>query len=581
MRQKIRPSKPTMRMPLRRFFAILVCALCGWNYGEALSVVPTMQTNSCVIVGGGPVGLATALMLKTRHQLNVTVLERTAGASSIRTYDPTKSYLYNVNPRGVEFFTTIVEENGLDQLEENGYAFRGFGNICRVPADPHRPIEEPDPVTISGRAKLANDTSYWIPRHTMVALLMENCEKENIPVLDNKQVETLTTQADHQLTVSCRDGTSYTGSLVVAADGFKSTIRDILHETGDGWLHSFHKAFKVIHKKSASTGNKLKALQFPPNFTLPNTDGSIITSQSGTIYTIRSKHNGSRNRLSLGLLPLRDPNMVRPANTNTPYDHEIWSLQTGAQAKAWFTEAFPRVPWDTLVDDSEWERFAKAEGTVFPDCQYSKGSMVASPSRKTGVVLVGDACHAFPPDIGQGTFRLSRIVIIVYAFYWARLTFPSLCFCKTGINAGLQDVLALHRALSGVNLNTKEQGIVPETLGDALETYQSNRKHEHKALFRLALHGAPYQYNQPWKRHRVGKFLWTCNFMVRLLLHKVFRLPPQSMMILQDAKKSYRQVMQRADITTWTLKFVLLAVFAKIWGPAIAGNWKRLTAGML
>jgi kynurenine 3-monooxygenase len=104
-------------------------------------------------------------------------------------------------------------------------------------------------------------------------------------------------------------------------------------------------------------------------------------------------NKGSRNRLSLGLLPMKDANMVRPANTNTPYDHEIWSLQTGSQAKVWFTQAFPRIPWGSLVDDAEWERFVQAKGITFPHCQYSPGSAVAAPDGFTGVVLVGDACE--------------------------------------------------------------------------------------------------------------------------------------------------------------------------------------------
>ena len=71
------------------------------------------------------------------------------------------------------------------------------------------------------------------------------------------------------------------------------------------------------------------------------------------------------------------------------------------------------------MNDKEWDEFAKSNGITFPLCQYSPGSAVSSPERDTGVVLLGDACHAFPPDAGQG------------------------------VNAGFQDVIALDRALRG------------------------------------------------------------------------------------------------------------------------------------
>lgn len=49
-----------------------------------------------------------------------------------------------------------------------------------------------------------------------------------------------------------------------------------------------------------------------------------------------------------------------------------------------------------VQDEKEWERFAKAEGTYFPPCQYCPGLQASSPTGDAGIVLVGDAIHAFP-----------------------------------------------------------------------------------------------------------------------------------------------------------------------------------------
>jgi len=75
-------------------------------------------------------------------------------------------------------------------------------------------------------------------------------------------------------------------------------------------------------------------------------------------------------------------------------NHQIWNLKDGESIRSWFEEAFPRMPFkkeDTMVDTSEWSRFANASGVRFPACQYSPGLSVTSMDESCGVALVGDA----------------------------------------------------------------------------------------------------------------------------------------------------------------------------------------------
>lgn len=74
------------------------------------------------------------------------------------------------------------------------------------------------------------------------------------------------------------------------------------------------------------------------------------------------------------------------------------------------------------IDDAELARFAESQGGRFPDPQYCPGLQWVMGSKQgsagpkedgeeapqmkglesaSGVVLVGDAIHAFPPDLGQ------------------------------------------------------------------------------------------------------------------------------------------------------------------------------------
>ena len=238
----------------------------------------------------------------------------------------------------------------------------------------------------------------------------------------------------------------------------------------------------------------MKVLQFPPGFEIPDADGSVVKTKSETIYAIRSVNTGPRNYVSLGLLPVKDPKMIRPTNVITRPNHDIWKLKNGLEIREWFVKAFPRLKLDDMISQSEWDRFAGAQGTTFPKCQYCDGLQASSLDGKAGVALVGDAIHAFPPDIGQG------------------------------INAGLADVEALDRALQGKDLISgkfKDSASSLPSIGSALKEYERVRAPEVRALIRLARFGSPYQYRQPLRKDRVGRFLWTMNVVMRLFLNKI------------------------------------------------------------
>ena len=140
---------------------------------------------------------------------------------------------------------------------------------------------------------------------------------------------------------------------------------------------------------------------------------------------------------------MRTSAAIRPTNCITRPNHVLWTLKTGAQAKSWFKDNYPRLDFDDLISDEEWDRFAQAPGLAFPPCQYCPGLQASSSNGECGIVLVGDAVHSFSPDTGQG------------------------------INAGLMDVVQLKKSLESAaksteNRSTKLRGI----LGTALKEYE-------------------------------------------------------------------------------------------------------------
>jgi 2-polyprenyl-6-methoxyphenol hydroxylase-like FAD-dependent oxidoreductase len=197
---------------------------------------PITYKKKAIVVGGGPVGLATALTLSCPpHCMNVTLFEQSTPSA----YDPTKAYLYMVNARGqtwTERFPSVQQ-----RLVERGSAARGgFVGICIVPADPEQAIPMPKKLSISD-TKMVKE-SYWIPRHTMTSLLEEVIREQQASdddkcgsvelCLGKKFIEVETTD-DGMLKVTVQNvedpivryKETFTANLVVAADGMNSGVR--------------------------------------------------------------------------------------------------------------------------------------------------------------------------------------------------------------------------------------------------------------------------------------------------------------------------------------------------------------------
>ena len=294
-------------------------------------------------------------------------------------------------------------------MVERSVASKGFGGttVTIVPADPEEPIPEAKANTagaakkdkIDGNDENNNNKSmpsgekaanvgFWIPRHKMVKLMVEEIDEHNkkgvggtiqlctgqecvsvVPsTTDQGETVTLVTATD--VVQSSKDTVKeYTANLVIGADGMNSKVRNCLATAPSGtWSTNCLPSTKFQPKKYTSPASylRIKVLQFPPQFQIPNGPNQPpLTTFSENIYALRSAFTGPRSFLNLGLLPMKDNTAVRPTNIITRPDHEVWKITDGQTMREYFQRAFPRFNFDDkdkegngggMISNEEWER---------------------------------------------------------------------------------------------------------------------------------------------------------------------------------------------------------------------------------
>ncbi|NEP09918.1 MAG: FAD-dependent monooxygenase [Symploca sp. SIO2C1] len=455
-----------------------------------------------VIIGGGPAGLGAALMLVKRGWTEITVLEKRPSADY---YEPDKSFSYQIDGRGQKLTYLLELTPKLADLS--------------VPnTDFYFTIIQKDGTRKTIKLPIADSkrkTAYWLPRAAFVDLFYQEITQhwqDSIQVLFQTEcVEIKQNQDNLEIITQSRDKQqlTLTPTLVVGCDGLNSIVRQTLHQ----WQQGTSDSFVMQQFPSPSTGLRYKVLTLPPQFPLSETAGDLA--QSTMAYGIRSTFKGRQKAISLGLLPFKNPDQPRTANIITYPDHEIWQLEATAEVEQFLKQAFPQLPLEKILSPEEIARFTSSDGGKFPIPQYCSGlhQIWGQPqdNQGTGVILLGDAAHCFPPDIGQG------------------------------VNSALEDVYLLHEILAETQDN----------LSEALPRYESLRQPDIKALIRLVQISYPWQYNQD----PLQKKLWSVNFFLRLLLSRGFPLlfNPHSFILIQNHELSYSEILAKSNGTTKAL----------------------------
>ena len=160
---------------LRKLFIFTLASFISTVY----TIIPgriTMKNAKCekvLIVGGGPVGLSTAVMFSKRGYKDITVIER----SSKDQFDSERAYQYLLDGRGQKLTNllgitnSIAKEAVSSKLFQNITIFETSGElkVRPVPVDPNT-IEK-----------------YWLPRSAFMKVLKKEVEKcsDSVKVIYN------------------------------------------------------------------------------------------------------------------------------------------------------------------------------------------------------------------------------------------------------------------------------------------------------------------------------------------------------------------------------------------------------------
>ena len=560
--------EPVMPAALFVFWRSLIALLVGSALAAAAAIgASNYKTRPVVIVGAGPVGLASALVLDDAGFSDITVIERRASSPS--SFDSEKAYLYLIDTRGQK----LTDSLGLTQIiAESAVASSKFTNITEVRTDGTlKTLKIPSLFASQKKDK------YWVPRSVLVDLLLAKASaRPSIRVQFDSPCAISVSSDGQGLVVSAPPGSpasSLKPQLLLGCDGYQSAVRLFLLSQHDG------DGFKPQRLASASAGLRYKMLAPRHRFPLPTaaaaaTDSAADDSaqpppqpqpqqsQPGQAYAIRSTGNTRRTRLSLGLLPVTD-GAPRTANIIAGPDHHIWTLRSASDVAAFLQKSFPQLsPLSDFVTDAEVARFAAAEPGTFPEPSFLARAVatVPAPASATAgagagaagtlVALLGDSLHSFPPDLGQGVNSgLEDAYVLGQCLKQAE---SAACSTATGADTHTDTATA---AVSG-----------QAVLSEALRLYEAARVPEARALAHLMVYGYPYQYRQ----NRVMSALYAANFALRLglnkLLPRIFHRPAFFIVQHDNPVLSYREVNKLAHRTTRAILKTGLVLALLVWG---------------
>lgn len=404
-----------------------------------------------VISGAGPSGLAAAIKL---HQLGWSEINLIEQRESLETFDRGKAFNYQLDGRGQKMLADI----GIDEATVQAYGVANLKSVFTT----YDPTGNPRTLTIPFVLE-DKQTAYWITRNALLEMLYSRLEEINtdgrIKLRFGHQFDSIA-EIDGGRVARVKDHvgqeTDIPATLIIGCDGLNSKVRQSL--ATEPTLNADD--YTMVAKASPSSSLLYKVICLPAAIAI-NGDSVEVTDNLKS-YIFSSTYKDFDEKLALFSLPVARKNEQRTANIILPETHKLWRIEDPKELRAYLEEGFPQLDIDEVFPPHEIEDFLARRPGKFPEPQYSPKvyATLGAEQNEVACVLIGDAAHSFPPDLGLG------------------------------VNSALEDTF-----LFGKFLETQ-----PQDLAHAALSYETERLPESRALVRLVRKVFPYQYNHvPWR----------------------------------------------------------------------------------
>ena len=479
-----------------------------------------MIEKTALISGAGPCGLAAALMLHRRGWKRIILLERSPSALS---FDKNKGFNYLVDARGQK----LLKHLGIaDRLARYGVANQRNLITIVKPDGSQRTMASPfwDP---------RRDEAYWIRRERFLALLSDRVEEIN-----DSRIElhygtvfdgVVQKGAGLQAVGVSKEGQAkhFPADLILGCDGLKSAVRAAMaSEPG-----AEPGAYEQVKFPSPSSELFYKVLQGPAQIQLQG-EGAAPCDDNQMGYMFVGRHTDVQKSLALVGYPTASTEEPRTLNIIRLPDHDIWKARSTDELYAFLEDTFPQLPVREVLPQDEAEDFVAEPPPKFPAPQYTKTvhRLFASGDTPVPAVLLGDAAHAFPPDLGLG------------------------------VNTAMEDVWHLNRHLDACG----------EDAVAAVHDLDVEQLPERRSLAKLVQTVAPYQYNHLPRQLKI----WALKFFAVKGLHKLlpFYIDPPAVLLAQQDELPFSDIRRRQVLNRWKIASLFALICAAGVAPFALGG---------